>query len=172
MIGMMMSLRVFSMRSSLRFSSGFRQFSTTLNSFSLLPLNNENAANETQKRALNFKYSIDLKNSCPTTTLLLKSKHQPISMFKRHNSSNKSSQDNKQELVSNNLENQSDQIDQSKLPRLSITFTCNVCQERLTRTFLKKSYEKGVVLIKCPKCCNHHIIADNLGWFSDLKGKK
>ena len=167
MIGMMMSLRVFSMRNSLQFSSSFRQFSTTLNSFSLLPLNNENAANETQKRALNFKYSIDLKNSCPTTTLLLKSKHQPISMFKRHSSS--SSQDNKQDLASNN---QSDQIDQSKLPRLSITFTCNVCQERLTRTFLKQSYEKGVVLIKCPKCCNHHIIADNLGWFSDLKGKK
>ncbi len=57
-------------------------------------------------------------------------------------------------------------------PRMAITFTCNVCTERLTRTFLKESYEKTVVIIKCPKCLNNHIIADNLGWFSDLKGKK
>jgi hypothetical protein len=60
----------------------------------------------------------------------------------------------------------------SNLPRLAISFTCNVCQERLTRTFLKQSYEKGVVIIKCVKCLNHHIIADNLKWFSDLNGKK
>lgn len=57
-------------------------------------------------------------------------------------------------------------------PRMAITLTCNVCQERLTRTFLKESYEKTVVIIKCPKCLNNHIIADNLGWFSDLNGKK
>lgn len=60
----------------------------------------------------------------------------------------------------------------SEAPRMAITFTCNVCTERLTRTFLKESYEKTVVIIKCPKCLNNHIIADNLGWFSDLEGKK
>lgn len=57
-------------------------------------------------------------------------------------------------------------------PRMAIKFTCNVCNERISRTFRKESYEKSVVLIKCTKCLNHHIIADNLGWFSDLEGKK
>jgi hypothetical protein len=59
-----------------------------------------------------------------------------------------------------------------RLRRLAIAFTCKVCNERMTRTFLKKSYEEGVVLIRCTKCLNNHIIADNLGWFSDLNGKK
>ncbi len=59
-----------------------------------------------------------------------------------------------------------------KQRRLAITFTCKICSERMSRTFLKSSYEKGVVIIKCVKCLNNHIIADNLGWFSDLNGKK
>ena len=62
--------------------------------------------------------------------------------------------------------------DSQNQPRMAITFTCKICESRLSRTFLKQSYEKGVVLIKCPKCLNHHIIADNLKWFSDLQGKK
>lgn len=33
----------------------------------------------------------------------------------------------------------------------------------------KKSYEKGVVLIRCDGCDNLHLIADNLGWFRDEK---
>ena len=33
----------------------------------------------------------------------------------------------------------------------------------------KKSYEKGVVLIRCDGCENLHLVADNLGWFRDQK---
>ena len=75
-------------------------------------------------------------------------------------------------LLSKAVKNLSTEAGQIAQPRMRITFTCNVCSERLTRTFSKESYEKTVVLVKCPGCSNHHIIADNLGWFSDLNGKK
>jgi len=61
-------------------------------------------------------------------------------------------------------------VDNSKL---SLSFTCKVCQTKQgPKYFSRTSYEKGVVLITCENCNNSHIIADNLGWFSDLNGKK
>ena len=36
---------------------------------------------------------------------------------------------------------------------------------RVAKTFSRTSYEKGVVLVKCPSCNNIHCMADRLGWF-------
>ncbi|KAG6872576.1 hypothetical protein C0993_002063 [Termitomyces sp. T159_Od127] len=54
-------------------------------------------------------------------------------------------------------------------PRLSMTFTCTVsgCGERSTHEFTKRAYERGIVLVQCPKCKNRHLIADHLGWFKE-----
>jgi hypothetical protein len=56
---------------------------------------------------------------------------------------------------------------------LGISFTCGVCDTRITKSVKRKSYETGVVLIKCPGCEKHHVIADNLGYYQGVtKGMK
>ncbi|CAD8141432.1 unnamed protein product [Paramecium octaurelia] len=50
-----------------------------------------------------------------------------------------------------------------------LMFTCGPCGNKMARTFTKDAYHKGVVLIRCDKCDNIHLIADNLGWFQDEK---
>uniref|UniRef100_A0A0K0CYW7 DNL-type domain-containing protein n=1 Tax=Angiostrongylus cantonensis TaxID=6313 RepID=A0A0K0CYW7_ANGCA len=56
--------------------------------------------------------------------------------------------------------------------RLAVQFTCGVCGNQRFQgpnIFSRNSYEKGVVIVRCDRCQNHHIIADNLGWFKDFE---
>ena len=52
-------------------------------------------------------------------------------------------------------------------PLYLLAFTCTVCEAKQTRTFTRRAYHQGVVLIRCEGCDNVHLIADNLGWFED-----
>mmetsp|Transcript_12752 Transcript_12752/g.10898 ORF Transcript_12752/g.10898 Transcript_12752/m.10898 type:complete len:98 (-) Transcript_12752:148-441(-) len=43
---------------------------------------------------------------------------------------------------------------------------CGVCGTKIVKTFTKKAYHGGVVVVRCDGCESDHLIADNLGWFS------
>ncbi|ELT94842.1 hypothetical protein CAPTEDRAFT_70323, partial [Capitella teleta] len=55
---------------------------------------------------------------------------------------------------------------------LAIIYTCKVCQTRSSKVFSKLAYEKGVVIVRCPGCESMHLIADHLGYFQHVQGRR
>lgn len=54
--------------------------------------------------------------------------------------------------------------------RIGISFVCTAenCNTRIAKSVRRRSYEKGTVIIQCPTCKKHHVVADNFGMYSSL----
>lgn len=48
-----------------------------------------------------------------------------------------------------------------------IVLTCSICETRTARKISKKAYHNGVVICRCEKCKNLHLLADRMGVFED-----
>jgi protein import protein ZIM17 len=56
---------------------------------------------------------------------------------------------------------------QTEGDKLILAFTCKVCNKRSGKKISKRSYEHGVVVVRCDGCNNLHLIADRMGVFED-----
>ncbi|KZC11116.1 PREDICTED: DNL-type zinc finger protein-like [Dufourea novaeangliae] len=53
--------------------------------------------------------------------------------------------------------------------KLKVMFTCKKCKFRNGKIISKVAYEHGIVIIRCDGCKNNHLIADNIGWFPEMR---
>lgn len=47
--------------------------------------------------------------------------------------------------------------------KLTLSFTCNICEDRSTYKINRVSFMHGIVVLWCQSCNQKHLIADNLG---------
>lgn len=55
--------------------------------------------------------------------------------------------------------------------KVDIIYRCNLCNTRNVKQVSEAAYTNGVVILQCDGCSVNHLIIDNLGWFSNTKGK-
>ncbi|EPZ31906.1 hypothetical protein ROZALSC1DRAFT_27467 [Rozella allomycis CSF55] len=73
------------------------------------------------------------------------------------------------QLVEAELKNVYSKYSDSLHDRQIMLYTCKICCSRHAKSVSKTGYNSGVVLIRCPKCENLHLIADHLNWFQEGK---
>lgn len=70
-----------------------------------------------------------------------------------------------QEVVRDFVQDNTDEV-------LCYAYTCNVCSLRNSKSISKMAYLKGVVIVRCDKCQNTHLVTDHDKWIDDVDGKK
>ena len=111
----------------------------------------------------------------PSCRCLISSKHlhSDNTFSKLVEKHKKTMNENSKNMSTDTVKNESEKVPLGELKnrKLALAFTCKVCNTRNTKLISKQAYEKGVVLVKCEGCDNHHLIADNLGWWEEYGGQ-
>ncbi|XP_005189472.1 DNL-type zinc finger protein [Musca domestica] len=55
--------------------------------------------------------------------------------------------------------------------KIDIVYRCKICNTRNSKKVSEEAYKSGVVILQCDGCSVNHLIIDNVGWFTNTKGK-